>query len=106
MPRFITQVALSIKGERVEKGTEIELTAEEAAHLDPNDYAPVEDAPVEEAPAPAEVPTEELSLAELKERAKALGLSASGSKADLQERIALHETAPAEVPTEEEITSE
>ena len=106
MPRFVTNVALSIKGERVEKGTEIELTAEEAAHLDPNDIAPFDGVMVEEEAAPAEVPTEELSHAELKERAKALGLSASGSKADLQERIALHEAAPAEVPTEEEIISE
>lgn len=39
---------------------------------------------------PAEVPLEEMDAAQLKERAKELGLPVSGSKADLLERITLH----------------
>lgn len=104
MPRYTTNVALSIKGDRVEKGTVIELSVEDAARLDPADITPAEEVIEEVIEAPAEAPLEDLSLAELKDRAKALGLSTSGSKADLQERIALAVEAPAE--TEGEVTSE
>lgn len=107
MPRYITNVALSIKGDRIEKGTELELTAEDVAHLDPVDVTAVDgaSAPAVEEPAP-DVPLEEMSQALLKERAKELGLSAAGSKADLQERIMLHLTGPAPEAEENEITSE
>lgn len=91
MSRYLTNVALSIKGDRIERGTEIELTAVEAANLDPNDITPVgavvAESKVEEAP----VSVEDMNLDQLKAKAKELGLSASGSKADLKERIELHE---------------
>lgn len=107
MPRYITKVALAIMGDRIEPGTEVELSAEDIAHLDPADIVLLDGA-VKEAPAPApEAPVDELSHAELKEKAKALGLSASGSKADLQERITLHlADAPAPEAPVDEITSE
>lgn len=110
MPRFITNVALSIRGERVEKGTEVELSNQDWPHFDPRDITPLDDV-IEEAPASAvETPIEEMSHAELKERAKELGLSATGSKADLQERISLHLAASADADPAEgqegDITSE
>ena len=88
--RYRTNVPLVVKGDRVEKGTELDLSAAEAAHFDAADISPVSNAPVE-APAPEPViPLEEMTFQQLKDRAKELGLSATGSKADLQERIALH----------------
>lgn len=106
MPRFITNVALAIKGDRVEKGTEIELTAEDAANIDPADITAVESIPAPEPEAePVVVPVEDMSLAELKDRAKELGLSTAGSKADLQERIALHVPGTEGKEPEEEITN-
>lgn len=89
MPRFITKVALSIKGDRTEKGVEVELTTEEVAAFDPADLAPV--SPVEEEK-PAEAPKvalEDMAHAQLKAKAKEFGLSTAGSVADLRERIAL-----------------
>ena len=114
MARYRTNVALSLKGDRVERGTEIELSAEEAARLDPADISPMSDIPAPEPePVPTDKPLAEMSAAELKERAKELGLSVSGSKADLLERIELHlsgnaETAAEEASADEEgdITSE
>lgn len=90
MPRFVTNAPLSIKGDRIEKGTEIEIADELVASLDPADITPVSDVPVASAEPVAPVSIEDMSAAQLKERAKELGLSTSGSKADLQERIALH----------------
>jgi hypothetical protein len=43
---------------------------------------------------------------QLKERAKALGLKTSGSKADLQERIKLHEEGAEQETDPEEGTEE
>ena len=40
--KFLTNVALSIKGDRVEKNTELELSEEEAAIYDPADLTPLE----------------------------------------------------------------
>jgi len=88
--RYKTNVALSVKGDRVERGAVIELTDEEAANLDAADIEVYEAVEANEPQAPVETPIEEMSVPQLKERAKELGLSASGSKADLQERIALH----------------
>ena len=90
MALYRTNVALAIKGDRIEKDTEIELTAEDVAAFDPKDIELVSDAP---SPAPADeapVSLEDMTSAELKARAKELGLSAGGSAADLRERIALH----------------
>lgn len=88
--RYLTNVAISHKGDRIGRGQEVELSAEEAAAYG-TDVSPVAPAPVA-TPAPelASIPLEEMSMAQLKDRAKELGLSASGSKADLTERITLH----------------
>ena len=106
MSLYRTNVALSIKGDRIERGSEIELSAEEAASLDPADISLIDGAPAPEAEDTVEVPLEEMSLSQLKERAKELELSTAGSKADLQERIALHLAAPAPEAEEDEITSD
>jgi len=102
---YRTNVALQIRGDRVEKGTEIELSREEARVFDPADITALADIPAPEEEAVEPVPLEEMTLAQLKERAKELGLSASGSKADIDERIRLHlEGAPA--PEEEAVEEE
>lgn len=95
MPSYRTNVALSIKGDRVEKNTEIELSTEDAAMYDPADLVRVDG--VEEAPVPEEPSIDDpkdMSLAQLRERAGALGLSTAGSKADLIERITLKPGEP------------
>ncbi len=107
MARFLTQVALSIKGDRIEKGSEIELTAEEVAAFDPADIVPVSEI-AEETPADGpEIALEEMTSAQLKARAKELGLSGAGSAADIRERIqlSLDREAPADEP-EGDITSD
>jgi hypothetical protein len=87
--RYVTQCALAIKGDRIEKGTEVELSVEDAARFDILDLAPVgpEVAPEPEEPEPA---IEDMTLGQLKKKATDLSLSANGSKADLVERITLH----------------
>jgi hypothetical protein len=88
--RYITNVALHIRGDRFEKGSEIELSAEEAKAFDPADVTAIDAIPgPEPEPVLADIPLEEMTLADLKARAKELGLSASGSKADIEERIRL-----------------
>ena len=67
-----------------------------AAALDPADFSPVSSI-AEEPQSSSEESVDdpnEMSLAQLKERAKALGLSATGSKADLIERITLNSGTP------------
>lgn len=101
---YRTNVALSFKGDRVAKGAQIELSEEEAKVFDPADITPVDSIP---APEPetvlADIPLEEMSASELKERAKELNLSTSGSKADVLERITLHlEGGEVSSPEEEE----
>lgn len=98
---YRTKVALAIRGDRIEKGKEIDLTAEEAAQLDPEDIEAVSDAPqdVEEESEP--IALDDMTLAQLREEAKELGLSTEGTKAAILERIKLHlqehaEDAPAD----------
>lgn len=86
--RYKTKVALSIKGSRVEKNTEVELSPEEAAPYG-DDLTPIDAIPAEPEASP-EAPLEEMGLTELKAKAKVLGLSTSGSKAAILERITLH----------------
>ncbi len=97
--QYRTTCAISFKGDRVRPGTIVEMDAATAAN-----YAGSV-VPVDTTPAPDPAPEEEKELAEmtaaeLKEKAAALGLSTSGSKADLLERITLHlagDPAPEEV---------
>jgi hypothetical protein len=88
---YRTNVALTIKGDRVVAGSEIELNEQQVQRFDPADITPVSAIP---APDPeialADIPLEEMTYEQLKARAKELDLSASGSKADILERITLH----------------
>jgi hypothetical protein len=89
--KYITKVALIVKGDRVRKGKEVDLTKEEAAAFG-DDLTPLmEDAPEPE-PEP-EKAVKDMNAKELAAKATALGLSAAGTKADLLERITLHEGA-------------
>lgn len=109
MALYKTLVALAIDGDRIPRGSEIELSADQVAHFDPADLALVSSIDAPEEKETVAVPLEEMSHAQLKERAMELGLSASGSKADLQERIALHLAAPAtegDKPEGEEVVTE
>lgn len=86
---YKTTCAIVIKGDRVEKGKVVDLSLEEATRLG-TDVVPVE-AEIKAEPEPTpEKPLEEMNHAELKEKAKELGLKQSGSIADLRERITLH----------------
>jgi hypothetical protein len=92
--QYITNCAVIVKGSRVSPGTVLDLSEEEAAPLldllTPHGDA----APEEEAAPEVEQPAlHTLTVAELKEKAAALGLALSGSKADLVERITLHQAA-------------
>lgn len=96
MGLYKTNVALAINGDRVPRGTEVELSDAQVAHLDPSDIVLLGSTPEAAPEEVTNVPLDEMGHAQLKERAKELGLSASGSKADLQERIALHLQKPPE----------
>lgn len=89
---YKTTCALSLKGERVEAGTEVELSAEDAARFDAKDLEPISgEAPKKEPEIDlSTIAVEELTYEQAKARAKELGLSQGGSKADLHERIILH----------------
>lgn len=100
---YVTNVAMQIKGDRVEKGTEIELSDREVENLDPRDLT-LANAVREEEPEIdiSSIPLAEMDRSQLQEYAKELGLSASGSKAALHDRIQLHLDSPAETDTDEE----
>lgn len=86
--QYKTKCAISFKGDRVRPGTVLEIDPVTAANYG-SSLVPLEPEP---APAPVEVEKslEEMTSAELKDKAAALGLSTSGSKADVYERIKLH----------------
>jgi hypothetical protein len=97
--KYVTTCTISFKGDRVRPGTLLEMDAATAANLG-TDVRQVDETPAPE-PAPEEEKAlEEITAAELKEKAAALGLSTSGSKADLLERIVLH-VAGGPAPEEE-----
>lgn len=98
--RYITNVTLSIKGDRIEKGEEIDLTDEEVAHIDPADLSPADGASEAPEEPEEEVALEDMNSAQLKARAKKLGLSAGGSAADIRERIKLQGNKEPEAPEE------
>ena len=85
-------VPLIVKGDHIRKGEQIELSAEEAKQFDPADITPVSAVPDEEEEQEDAEPSAlaEMSYQQLKEKAKELGLSQAGSRADLFERITLH----------------
>lgn len=84
-----TTCTIAYKGDRVPTGTVIELTADEAKNFGAS-VVPFDSTPgVAPEPEP-EVAVEDMSVDQLKDKAKELGLKATGSKADLIERITLH----------------
>lgn len=86
---YKTMRAIIFRGDRVEKGREIDLSEEDAARLGDDVTPAVADAaPAEPEP---EVALEDMTLKQLKAKAEALGLSTEGTKADLLERIKLHQ---------------
>ncbi len=98
---YKTLCAILHKGDRVEKGKVIDLTAEDVKRLDPSEISPVADVEVAPVIAEPEKPLEEMTAAELKDKAAALELSTSGTKADLLERITLHLAGGEEASDEE-----
>jgi len=86
---YKTTCPISHYGDRLERGVELELTAEEAMNYADSVEAIGNSAPVVEEPEVV-VPVEDMTLSQLKERAKELGLTATGSKVDLVERITLN----------------
>lgn len=87
---YKANVTLFVKSDYIERGQEVELTEEEVARFDPADISPVDHTPPAPEPEPVVVPIEEMTHDQLKAKAKELGLSAGGSKADILERITLH----------------
>lgn len=91
---YKANVPLIVKCDLIPKGQEIELSDEEAARFDPKDISVVSNEPPAPEPEPVVVPVEEMTLDQLRAKAKELGLSAGGSKADILERIYLHLETP------------
>lgn len=88
---YKANVALILKGDYKKKGEEFELSADEVKQFDPADIIAVSAIPPEPEPEPEpDVPVDEMSFDQLKAKAKELGLSASGTKADILERIKLN----------------
>lgn len=99
--KFTTKCALSVKGDRIEPGETVEMTAEEAARYGDDLVPEGAEATPEPEPVQEEKSLDEMSADELKTRAEELGLKKTGSKADLIERITLHLEGGAMETTEE-----
>lgn len=88
--RYLTTCPITFMGSRVEKGAFIDTTPEDAARYGGDLVPAPEEAPVVEAEPEPEVAVADMNLKQLQAKAKELGLSDKGSKADLLERINLH----------------
>ena len=86
--QYVTKCAILIKGDRIPRGATVELDAE-LAKIHGDEIVPVAGKTPEPAPEP-EKAIEDMSVQELKEKAISLGLKGTGSKADLIERLTLH----------------
>lgn len=86
--QYVTNCAVIFKGDRVGKGVIVDMQAEEAAAYG-DQLSPVGATPTVEVANEPEKALDEMSAAELKEKAAALGLKTTGSKADLLDRISL-----------------
>ena len=99
--QYRTTCAVLIKGDRVEPGTVVELEPEKAKNYG-SDLVPLTaEAEVQEPEPEPEKPLDEMTADELRTKAEELGLSKSGTKADLLERIALHLEGGEELPEED-----
>jgi hypothetical protein len=87
--KFITNKAIIFKGDRVVRGTILDLSAEDATRY-ASDVSPYGEPQEVVEPVVDNTPVEEMSIDQLKAKAKELGLKTTGSKADLTERITLH----------------
>lgn len=99
---YETTCAILWKGDRVVAGTTIEMSAEEAARLGGNVVPAGQTTEAAPAAEVVEKALGDMSKAELEEAAAARGITTSGTKADLIERIQLHDAAPDEEETDEE----
>lgn len=81
--------AIVFKGGKIRQGQTVEVTDADAA-VYADSLAPVQAAAATVQEPKAEKALDDMSSAELKAKAKKLGLKASGSAADIRERIALH----------------
>lgn len=89
---YETNCAILFKGSRVERGSQVEMTEDEAASLGEDvKRAVVKSSEQSEDDTHAEKALEEMSFAELKAAAEARGLAKGGSMADLIDRIKLHD---------------
>ena len=89
---YKANVPLIIRSDYKKKGEEFDLTADEAKQFDPADIIAVSAIPPEPTPKPEpNIPVDEMNHEQLRAKAKALSLSSAGSKADILERIKLHE---------------
>ena len=88
--QYIANCAILVNGVRARKGEAIVLDPAVAANLG-GDVSPVGTTPEVKDETPVEKAIGEMTHDELKEKAVALGLAKSGSKADLVERITLHQ---------------
>lgn len=101
---YKTLCPISHLGSRVERGEVLDLTDDQAFNYAQDVQLVVEQPEV--APDVVEdIPLTDMTTEQLKEKATALGLKTSGSKADLVERITLY--VPAEVAPDvmEELTN-
>jgi hypothetical protein len=98
---YKANVPMILKSDYLKKGQQFEATEEEMAHYDSADFSPVDLTPAAPPQPAVEVPLEEMNKDQLQAKAKELGLSVGGSKADLLERITLHLATEAVVVEEE-----
>lgn len=101
--QYIANVAILYKGSRVKPKSVIDLSQEDASRLGA-DVSPFVDGGEAEEPVVDDTPIAEMNNNQLKAKAKELGLKATGSKADLLERINLH-FAGADAAADDEITN-
>ena len=98
--QFKATSAFILRGDRIRKGAVVDLTEEEA-QVHAGEVKSLE-APAPEPEPQPEKALDEMTAAELKAKAAELGLSTTGSKADLVERITLHQDGA----DEEEISND
>ena len=77
-------------GGRIERGDTIMLTESQAKNFGSHYVVEAGKAPTEEEEVQEDLELDEMSHAQLKEKAVELGLARSGSKAEILERIELH----------------
>lgn len=90
---YKTSVAILHKGDRVPRGTELEMSQEDAARFG-EQVVPAGEAQAEPVAEVEQKALEDMTKAELEGEAAKRGISTSGTKADLIERIQLHDAGP------------